>query len=488
MYNGAGILILTCSGFETVRQSFASLTLCILLAAVLTAACAPRSGQQVFQATLPSQVNNAPIYTDTPTRTPTATATATDTATPTATSTPFPTNTPRPIPTLALLPLTPASPDGAPPPIQPVPAGATTPEGWSCEDFPCADDIDGFLQRIQVQPGFTLAHVGRFPGQPMQITYGSDGRLYATLLENGTRSGAVYVMNPDGASERYSGALVSPVGLAFQPGTDVLYVSGRVTPEQGGGLWRIPSGGGDPEPVITDLPCCFQIIDSQPNGITFGTDGYLYMGVAALSDQAEPPPGPRSQYLEPTPYEASILRVNPHTGEYEIYARGVRNAYDLAFDSRGQMYASDNGLLNGFGDRLLLVRPGGHYGWPYYRNAGCDNCPPLPPTLQPDPALLWLPRYTLPRGMVAYSGRQFPANMFDSLFVTFWNGIEGGQRVVRIDPRAIPTDPEALAEYVPEAFVTGLIRPVDVVVAPDGSLVVADFIYGHIWRVSYAPS
>jgi len=26
-----------------------------------------------------------------------------------------------------------------------------------------------------------------------------------------------------------------------------------------------------------------------------------------------------------------------------------------------------------------------------------------------------------------------------------------------------------------------------VVVAPDGSLVIADFIYGHVWRVSYAP-
>jgi glucose/arabinose dehydrogenase len=459
--------------------------LCACLLIVLLAACAPQT-QQVFQATLPPTVNNAPIYTETPTATATATPTATDTPTATATSTPFPTNTPRPLPTMPLLTLTPASAEGAPPPIQPISAGETDAEGWSCEEFPCADDIDGFLRRIQVQPGFTLAHVGRFPGQPMQIAYGRDGRLYATLLENGTRSGAVYVMNADGTSERYSGTLVSPVGLAFQPGTDALYVSGRVSPMSGGALWRIPAGGGEPETVIDDLPCCFQIIDSQPNGITFGADGYLYLGVSALSDQAEPPPGPRSQYLEPLPYEASILRIQPHTGAYEVFARGIRSVYDIAFDSRGQMYASDNGLLSGAGDRLLQVRAGGHYGWPYYGALGCEQCPPLPPTLQPDPALLLLPPYTLPRGMVAYTGTQFPANMFDSLFVTFWNGIEGGQRVVRIDPRAIPTDPEQLAAYVPEAFVTGLIRPVDVVIAPDGSLVIADFIYGHIWRVSYS--
>jgi glucose/arabinose dehydrogenase len=69
------------------------------------------------------------------------------------------------------------------------------------------------------------------------------------------------------------------------------------------------------------------------------------------------------------------------------------------------------------------------------------------------------------------------------LFVTLWNGRGGAQRVVNIDPR----DPYvSLAGYVPTPFVTGLIRPVDVVVAPDGTLVVADFIYGHVWRVRYA--
>ena len=86
----------------------------------------------------------------------------------------------------------------------------------------------------------------------------------------------------------------------------------------------------------------------------------------------------------------------------------------------------------------------------------------------------------MPHGLVAYEGTQFPANMFDSLFVVLWNGIDGGQRVVRIDPQKV-----GQADYVPEPFVTGLIRPIDVTVAPDGSLVVADFVYGHVWRVRY---
>ena len=61
-------------------------------------------------------------------------------------------------------------------------------------------------ERIRVPEGYSLEFVGRFPGQPMQIVYGPDARLYATVLENGaTRTGAVYVLNADGTSERYSG-------------------------------------------------------------------------------------------------------------------------------------------------------------------------------------------------------------------------------------------------------------------------------------------
>ena len=148
----------------------------------------------------------------------------------------------------------------------------------------------------------------------------------------------------------------------------------------------------------------------------------------------------------PQDNEAAILRIHPHTGEYSVYARGIRNPYDLAFGLDGQLYATDNGLLGGPGDRLLAVEEGAHYGWPYYRERGCDNCP------------------------------QFPEDMFGDLFVAFWNATADGQRIVRIDP----ANPSSL-----EPFVTGLIRPADVILAPDGALVLVDFIYGHVWRVAY---
>jgi glucose/arabinose dehydrogenase len=167
----------------------------------------------------------------------------------------------------------------------------------------------------------------------------------------------------------------------------------------------------------------------------------------------------------------------------QTYAEGLRNPYDITFDSSGQFYATDSGLNTGPGDRLLAINEGAHYGWPYWRGRGCDECPPTRPLLDIAPDLVTFPDYSLPRGLVAYTGAQFPANLFDNLFVVLWNGTPYAQRVVRIDPN----DPRLGDEdYTPEPFVTGLIRPIDVTVAPDGSLVVADFVYGHVWRVRYA--
>jgi glucose/arabinose dehydrogenase len=349
--------------------------LCVTVVLLLVSACGKGQGSdqaQVFQATRPADQQNAPVFTATPTRTPTdtLTPTATFTPTPTLTLTPTetqtPTLTPSPSPTIPLYTLTPPSASGAPDSFIHPTADFTTPEGWACADFPCADDVEAMLQRIRVPQGYTVEHVGRFPGQPQQITYGPDRRLYATILENGTRSGAVYVMNPDGTSERYSGTLIAPLGLAFQPGTSDLYVSSRLelgadanATGTNGGLWKIDSSGSQ-ELIIDDLPCCFQIVGGQPAGMVFGPDGYLYLAVGALTDHGEPANPMVQSIANFHPLEASILRIQPHTGETEIFAQGLREPFDLTFDSTGQFYATDSGTLEGPVDRILAVNEGQH--------------------------------------------------------------------------------------------------------------------------------
>lgn len=386
-------------------------------------------------------------------------------------------------PVIPILTPTPPSVAGAPPPITPQAAALTSPTGWSCDDFPCEDDLDGWLKRLQVPPGFEITRYGQFPGQPQQITFGPDGRLYATVLENGTRRGSVYAMNAAGTVERITAAFESPVGLAFLPGTDILFVSSR-TEEGAGALWR-RTPEGSLILLIDDLPCCRDGVTGQPEGVIAGPDGFIYLGVSSLSDHAEPTNPQFERHATPQPNEASILRVQPQNGAIDVYAEGFREPYDLAFAPDGRLYATDNGTYGGIGDRVLTVTQGGHYGFPFWRPRGCEDCPPTDYSLDILPDLLPLPPLTLPRGVTVYTGAQFPANYFGSVFVTLWNGTPEGQRVIRIEPDRVPTDPELLAAFTPEPFVTGLIRPTDVTVAPDGSLLVADFIYGQVWQVRW---
>lgn len=461
----------------------------IIIIALFLAACGGGETPRAVHLDIPTVAQGAgaprysptPTFTMTPSPTPSPTATYTRTPTPTPSPTLSPTVTPSLTPTVPLWTLTPPpTVSGRPIPIPTADLSAAV--GWSCGDFPCEDDIEGFLARIRVPQGFEVTHVGRYPGQPLQIVYGGDGRLYATVLEDGTLSGAVYALSSDGSTQRVSESFFSPIGLAFQPGTDVLYVSARVSERRGGGLWRLLPDGRR-EVVRDDLPCCHDIIGNQPNGLVFGPDGYLYLGVGALTDHGEPPDPENRPFADIVAEEAAILRIHPHTGETTVYARGIRNPYDLAFDAAGQLYATDNGLLAGPGDRILRVDVGAHYGWPYYRPRGCGSeCPPRPPRLEIASDLLPLPDYTLPRGLVVYYGSQFPPQMNGTLFIALWHHTENAQRVIWLDPR----DPTLGTEgYTPFPFITGLIRPTDVVVAEDGSLLVADFIYGHVWRVRY---
>jgi glucose/arabinose dehydrogenase len=367
------------------------------------------------------------------------------------------------------------SAQGNPPAILVNTVDVTSNEGWSCGDFPCEDDVDGFLERIQVPDGFTLSLMGKFSGQPVQIAFNQSGQLFATVLEKGTQRGAVYRLNDDGTTQRVSPRFWSPVGLAFDA-DDQLYVSSRLNADSVGVVWQV--GSVDyASVVVANLPCCYSV-SNQPNGMMFGDDGLLYLGVGSLSDRGESMTPESERFATIQPYEASVLQINVDTSEIQSYAGGIRNPFDVVFTSDGQLYATDNGLVTGEGDRILQVNAGEFYGFPYWRSRGCSDCPSIEGSSIAEDWIR-LPNYTLPRGITVYDGAQFPANFVDTLFVAFWNGTDYAQRIVWIDPENV------YAEHVPQAFVTGLIRPIDVAIAPDGSLVIADFVYGHIWRVSY---
>lgn len=349
-------------------------------------------------------------------------------------------------------------------PVAPAnPSGVTAPTD---ANYPANTDVVGWENRINVPPGFDVSYYGRVDGQPTSITFSPvDGQLYIAV-----QAGTIYKMDSAGGVSTYVGGFTAPTGIAFRPGTNQLYVSSRVRDENIGGEAQVSVVNRGQ--LIGGLPCCYTFFHSA-NGIAFGPDGYGYVGVGARADHGEILEGPNAgQQDEMHPYEASILRFNPDTGEVSVYATGFRNPYDIAWDSNGQLWASDNTPDFDPPERLHRVVPGGIHGYPYYE---CDVCFSPPPGVNVIPPLATFAPSSSPTGVEVYKGTQFPGYN-NAIFLALWSAFPGAQKIMHIG---------AGGSSAPVNFATGFAAPIDVVTGPDGSLYVADWATGIIFKISY---
>jgi glucose/arabinose dehydrogenase len=221
----------------------------------------------------------------------------------------------------------------------------------------------------------------------------------------------------------------------------------------------------------------------------------LYIGVGSLSNIAE-------SGFEVEEGRACIYELDLATGQYRIFAAGLRNPVGLAWEPKtGALWTVVN-ERDGLGDEtppdyLTSVREGGFYGWPYcYWGKIVDDRVAQDPAavakaLTPDYALgghtaslglCWLPAGTLPgfpEGMAIGqhgSWNRSKLSGYRVVFVPFENGHPAGP------PRDILTG--FLAPDERESYG----RPVGVAIGPKGCLLVADDVGDVIWRVTAAPA
>ncbi len=220
--------------------------------------------------------------------------------------------------------------------------------------------------------------------------------------------------------------------------------------------------------------------------IAFGPDGKLYVPVGAPCNICEP--GDRY---------ANILRMNADGSNMQTFSRGIRNTVGFDWDPQTHdLWFTDNGR-DMLGDDVPndelnhAPRAGMHFGYPYC-HAGdlpdpefgvkrqCDEFTPPARKLGPHVAAL---------GMRFYTGSMFPEAYRNQIFIAehgSWNRSQKiGYRVtlVRLQGgKAVSYEP----------FATGWLqgnaawgRPADVLVLPDGSLLVADDFAGAIYRIVY---
>jgi glucose/arabinose dehydrogenase len=344
--------------------------------------------------------------------------------------------------------------------------------------------LEILLRRIELPPGFKIELYATGVPNARSLTLGAGG----TVFVGSRRAGKVYALTasgrPDKAGEVITIArgLQEPNGVAFHDGS--LYVAEVSRVLRYDAIEARQKNPPAPVVVSTNLPHTNQ---HEWRYARFGPDGWLYVGVGAPCNVCE----------SADKHVASILRMRPDGSGMEVYALGVRNSVGFDWQPQSQeMWFTDNGRDN-MGDDIppdelnYAPRAGLNFGFPY-----CHGKDILDPqfgrghSCAEFVAPAWnLPAHVAAIGMRFYAGGMFPEEYRGGVFIAehgSWNrSVPIGYRVSHV-----VLDGERAVKYEPfaQGWLAGGIhwgRPVDVLVMPDGALLVSDDYAGAVYRISY---
>jgi glucose/arabinose dehydrogenase len=337
------------------------------------------------------------------------------------------------------------------------------------------------LETIKLPAGFAISVFADNVPNARAMALGTQGTVFVGSM----RAGSVYAIRVrDGkAVETHTLAtgLNMPIGVAFRDGA--LYVSAVSRILRFDHVEANLGRAAKPVVVTDRLPS-----ETHHGGkfLAFGPDGMLYVPVGAPCN-----------VCEPDAEHANIMRMSPAGGVPEVYARGVRNT--VGFDWHPQtkeLWFTDNGrdmLGDDQPDCELNHAPkaGLHFGFPYCHAGdiadpefgGKRTCAEfVRPAAKLGP-------HVAPLGMRFYTGSMFPAEYRNNIFIAehgSWNRSRKiGYRVKRV---VVEGNRAVRQEVFAEGWLQGERawgRPADVLVMPDGALLVSDDQAGVIYRIAY---
>jgi glucose/arabinose dehydrogenase len=337
---------------------------------------------------------------------------------------------------------------------------------------------------LSVPPGFAVEKIATVP-KARSMAWGDKGTLFVSSQRGRNVHAVTNILNGNPRVVPVGEKLRVPNGIAFQEGDLYVAETNRILVYRD--IESRLDAPGEPEVLVDDLP------GGKLHGwkyIAFGPDNKLYVSVGAPCNICD------------APGSALILRMNPDGSGREVYARGVRNS--VGFDWHpvtGSFWFTDNNR-DMMGDDLppgelnQADAAGQHFGFPFCHGTAVvepeSELAALGSCAESVAPARELGAHVAPLGLAFYTGDMFPKAYQNQIFIAehgSWNRSEKiGYRVslVRLDEsgrKALSYEPFAEG-WLQGDKVSG--RPVDVIVAPDGSLLVSDDKDGGIYRISYA--
>ena len=185
----------------------------------------------------------------------------------------------------------------------------------------------------------------------------------------------------------------------------------------------------------------------------------------------------------PSPYQGGmVFRSNLDGSGTEVLGYNFRNNYEVAVDSLGGLWQSDNDNDGSYACRINYILEYGNYGYRdeltgagnEARRTGRSAIVPERHWHQNDPGVvpnLLITGAGSPTGVTAYEGRLLPSEFWDQILAT-----DAGPGVLRgILAEKQGAGYEARMVNILKGERDKWVRPVDVAVAPDGSLFVSDW-------------
>lgn len=344
---------------------------------------------------------------------------------------------------------------------------------------------NGSLAKIKLPPGFEISIYTDEVPNARTMALGKDGTLFVGTY----KAGKIYAVLPPAQGDKPKVVTVAegmdnPNGVTFRDGA--LFV---VEPTC---IFRFDAV----EQQLSAPPKPVKVYEGFPKqkihglrSIRFGPDGMAYVPVGSNCNSCRGNPQRFAVLLR--------LDLNAAKPTPEVFGRGIRDTqgFDWHPDT-GELWFVENGR-DGLGNEAppdeLNVAPkqGVDFGFPF-----CHGTAVADPSFGAEracgkftPPALDLPAHAAPLGLRFYTGAQFPPEYRNRLFIAEHGSSDRepkiGHRVTMVtlnNNRVEKYEPFAEG-WLQDNVASG--RPVDVIVAPDGALLVSDDKAGAIYRISY---